>query len=239
LWGGFWGGGFSIDGGETFSGDFGGGFSSSGLLGGPESTVECPDNACKISTYTTVTTGNQVVASYSQLRDFRAFANGAAGYYAYFGPGSLYDNPDRAGRAAGLYFGDDSIKALREFGGTVSKDASGFFTYALDNVGPQCSASTDCAVTVMVGGNDVAPWHDHPISGDVTQFIGDRIASIPYPVYVTTLIGSDYGTFRVSPWPGGLLGDNLPANPAQLSYPNITPMCSVGGPSFPGISPCR
>ncbi len=208
-----------------------------------QDAVQCPNNACQTSTTTYATLNGIIVASYTQVWDFSAFANDA-GYYAESGPGAMFFSADQAGQAAGEYFGSDSVALNREFSGRVlAADSEGFFSFDLEGIGPVCSGTGLCVshFSAPVPG-DVADWHTHPHPGDVGVFIGDRIAPSVLPDYVTQPIGSSFATFRISPWPGGIAGQlpSLQAGPGALNYPQIAQMCQVSsGPGIPGISPCH
>jgi RHS repeat-associated protein len=230
-------GGFSIDGGETFFPGDGAG----GILGNSESTVQCPNNLCQglLATTVTNTTNGQTLLSFGQITQFSAFADGGQGYFPTYGPGSLFGSPGEAGTAAGAYFLPDSQSYHREFGGTVTQDAEGFFSYNLSAVGAQCASSQNCGITIWAGDDDEATWHTHPYSQDIVQFFGDRTAATDFPNYVTTPIGSSSGTFLIDPWPGGIIGQvNVAAGPGALDFPQIALICQMSGPSFPRISGC-
>jgi RHS repeat-associated protein len=204
--------------------------------------VQCPNNACTTWTFTDVYVNGQIVASYSQLSQFRAFWSGAQ-YYPISGPGSINYSEDQAGAAAGEFFLPYSKATHREFSGSLTQDAEGFFSYDLEAVSQVCQATKDCIFSFDLDPNAVASWHTHPFQGNIVQFLGDRTFQSSVPRYITTGIGSDMGTFRTTPWDGGFhVGGAygpFPPNIQDLNYPQVAQICRVSGPSFPGISACR
>ena len=174
--GGGGGGTFSIDHGEAFSPVDG----ASGLLGGSDSTVPCPNNQCSGLSITTVTNiaNGQVLLSFGQVTQFSAFADGGQGYFPTYGPGALYGSADQAGTAAGAYFLPDSKATGREFAGGLTKDAEGFFSYDLRDVSAPCATDLFCVKEDMKGTtSDQAIWHAHPFEGT-----GDQLRSTGRPV---------------------------------------------------------
>ena len=92
--------------------------------------------------------------------------------------------------------------------------------------------------------SDIAIWHTHPYEGNIVQFLGDRGAEYgPVPGYVTTPIGSSFGTFLIGPWQGGILvGGEYgppPANIEMMGPPHVAAICQLSGPAFNDISHCH
>lgn len=201
-------------------------------------TVPCPSNVCSYSQYTSYSnsSGQTVIGFWQQME----FSANLGDFYATSGPGALYYNADQAGGGAGAYFLPYAQADHREFGGAIKQNGD-FFSYTLNGVGPVCQPNEDCQDTVWVGGEgDVAAWHTHVYEQNIVQFLGDRMATIPYPDYVTTPMGSGFGTFWIAPWAGnGQILGTAPAQIEMLDYPQIAPICQLpGGASFPGISRC-
>jgi|HubBroStandDraft_6_1064221.scaffolds.fasta_scaffold05637_1 RHS repeat-associated protein len=238
------GGGVSIDGGETFDPADGAG----GILGGSESTVQCPESGCTTARWTTQNGGQTYAWQYVQ---YSAFAGGGAGYYGVYGPGALYFTANAAGTAAVQYYGPISAQSSpdgtrNEYGGTVYVDQSGIYSYtgALD-VGPDCAQNEDCTASIPTwvpgGTTEVADWHTHPWEGNSGNFggpvagsevyfggvlisgpvwVGDRAGPNPYPTYVSQPIGGSFGVFVVG----------------AGTHTNV---CHLSGPPLPGVSPCQ
>jgi RHS repeat-associated protein len=175
---------------------------------------------------------------------FWASTNGPGKYYTYLGPGALYYSADQAGIAAGAFFILASVTYNREYGGGITEDANGVFSYYLAAIGEVCAPNEDCLNSFSPGPNDVADWHTHPYEGNKVQFLGDQGAEYnPVPDYVTTPEGSSFGTFLIGPWQGGILYGGqygpLPANIEMIGPPHVAPICQLSGPTFSGISPCH
>ena len=239
--GGGGGGGVSIDRGEAFSRGDGAG----GILGTSDSTTPCGEDGCYYVIKHTWTLDGEVVASYGQFMEFEAFADGVQGYYALYGPGALYGSARQAGQAGGAFFFADTEVTHREFGGRLTQDAEGFFSYDLKSVGAVCPPGADCFSGFEPSSDDVAVWHTHVYPQDIVQFLGDRSPMVKTPTdYVTTPIGSGMGTFEVGPWSGGGIRAGgaygpLPAQIEMIGPPHVAPICRLSGPTFPGISPCN
>lgn len=201
--------------------------SLNGLFPGAGPAAPCPNNTC----YGWSADGRPTY--------FFASVNGPGSYYDYSGPGALYYSPSQAGAAAGAFFLGLSESIGREIGGTISQDSNGVFTYAWTATGIPCAPGVDCESTINADpSTDQAIWHTHVVPQDIIQFFGDRTANVPIPDYITTPIGSSFGTFQVGPWNGGVQGQ-YPPTPEQLDYPQIAPICRVSGAAFPGISSCN
>jgi hypothetical protein len=226
---GFGGGGFSIDGGETFSGDFGGGFGAGGILGGSYSTVECPTAGCTTARWNTMDGGKTYGWQYVQ---FSAFAGGGSGYYGVYGPGALYFTRNEAGAAALNYYGPSSEQSnadgnRHEYGGNLYVDQNGIYSYTgVLAIGPDCSETAGKCTTgpfsnwVPDGNKIVGDWHTHPwangsfggpITSSVaigniiierTDWVGDRAGPTAYPTYVSQPVGTGRGIFVLGPGKG-------------------------------------
>jgi RHS repeat-associated protein len=235
--------GYFIDG-SYMPWDLGGGFTSAAFFGG---TVQCPNNNCYGVQTTTVTSNatGQVLLTINQITEFSAFADGGQGYFPNSGLGALYGSAGQAGQAAGAFFFADTEATHREFGGRLTEDAEGFFSYDLKSVGAVCPPGADCFSGFMPSSDDVAIWHTHVYDQDIVQFLGDRSPMVATPTdYVTTPMGPGMGTFQVGAWPGGgiLAGGTYGPLPAQIEMvgpPHVAPICQLSGPKFPGISPCN
>jgi RHS repeat-associated protein len=190
------------------------------------SDVPCPNNVCA------------GIGPDGRPVYFWASTNGPGSYYTYSGPGALYYSSDQAGAAAGAFSISLSEALQRELGGSVTEDANGVFSYNLSpNPGIPCGPTEDCSITISPVDNAVALWHTHPVPNGLIQFLGDRSAAVPFGSYVTTPIGSSFGTLWTGSWPGGILGQ-YPAQPDMLDWPQVAPICHVSGASLPGISSC-